>query len=854
MRKLFTLCSLLLFLSGFSFGTSVTATIVSPDGFPYANGTVIATLTPITGTIACNQYKVNGVNMGGSSLPCVVQSTMSGSGTFTITLTDDHTIFPTGSLWAFTVCAQANNSCSTSLQDVYGSTINLSTQINNTLPTIAASAFQYPRLFANPEAAVSGLGSAYYNLTDNTIHLCIANPCSTNTNWISTSGTAVNNMAQGQPVGGGLLATSLDPLNYSIAVSSWCGSSTVCSLYTDECVAIHNIVSTFGAGGVSLHIIDDMTGIQTCSRQPLTGMSGIFEDSHLGYHWMKLDGMSTFEIPNTVHMVGMGGNSNLQNPSNSFIGPCNPALDICFNGGFQAQVGTLTSFVVSGNVATVTVSGTPFDVTTTDLNALQTNRIIHIYGSNVVSENNAWFVKAVTQTTSPQIFTLWVVSGVTGSCNSGCTGTANLETPVVALGTGGGGGAYDAYMDGYVINCHFFPASGGFVQAQGEEETGFGPGGMHIANCMDYYARWDQSGAYGGTASGDTNSMGSGPFSGNINPEYCTKTGGCSCNIGSAGCSTGTVPINTLMSCGGGTSVATISPDPCQNNNFMGLLVTGIANNQGPGRFKGHITISIADKSVGGGSGIPQMVGSGATQGCAFCIAGSTFQFDHLHAEYFATDIDVCGDVSRQASFQEAYNTYNTSGTFNTGFHAFNTGGVGITIGTAGFGSTCTNIRLDSVDFGIGSGNALIDNITGAKCSDAMITYEHGNLTHPIIENTCINTDGSGMSGPVLAINSSALYTSVGTLFTSNNGCSETTLKGGPTYGSFVIGTSSACTISLNFSSLPFSPANGFVCWYSDLTNVPTVAIRQSATTTTGVNLKMTATSGDTIVFGCDGF
>jgi hypothetical protein len=759
--------------------------------------------------------------------------------------------------------------------------------------------------------------------------LCIANPCSTNTNWISTSGTAVSNMAQGQPAGGGLLPTSLDALNYSVAVSSWCGSSTVCSLYADECVAIHNIVSAFGSGGVSLHIIDDMTGRQTCSRQPLTGMSGIFEDSHLGYHWMMLDGMSTFEIPDTVHMVGMGGNSNLQNPSNSFIGPCNPALDDCVNGGFQAQVGTLTSFVVSGDVATVTVVGTPFTLTTTAVNALQPLREVNIYGSNVANENNAWFVKGfptisitsftiagqvltftnsgtnglstgfsvtlsaftgantnlngqtitvsasgLTATTfkgtvtgtgyvsgagtgqqvSPQIFQVWVASGVTNSCASGCTGTANLETPVISQGTGGGSGSYDSFIDSWVIDCHYFPASGGYVQGQGEEETGFGPTGMHIASCMDYYARWEQSGIYGGQAGGDTNSMGAGPFSGNINPEYCAKAAGCSCNIGSFGCTTGTVPMGTLMSCGAGGVTATINPDPCTNGNFMGVAVLGSSFNQGPGRFKGHITISISDKSNGGGSGIPQMVGSGPVQACAYCVVGSTFQFDHLHSEYASTSIDVCGDVTRQASLQEAYGSYNTSGNFVGGFHSYNTGGVGVTIGTAGFGAFCTNVRLDSVAIGLGTGNALIDNITGAKCADSMITYEHGNLTHPIIENTCLSTNGSNTSGPVLGVISSALYNSQGTIFTSNSGCSETTLKGGPTYGSFVIGTSSACTISLSFSALPFPPANGFVCWYSDLTNVPTVAIRQSASSTNGVNLKMTATSGDTIVFGCNGF
>jgi hypothetical protein len=863
MIKRLIIYSLFIFINaGFSWGTTVTATIVSPDGYPYASGTVIATLTPITGTIACNQYKVNGVSMGGSTTPCIVQGTMNSSGAFTITLTDDHTIFPTGSLWSITVCAQANNSCSSSLQDVFGTSINLSTAINNTLPTIAASAFQYPRMFANPEAAVSGLGSAYYNLIDNSIHLCIANPCSTNGNWISIggSGGAVVGMAQGQPAGGGLTATSLDALNYSVAVSSWCGAISTCPLYTDESYAIHAIVQAFGAGGISLHIIDDMIGSQTWSRQPLTGMSGIFEDSHLGQHIINLDGMSSFEIPSTVHVIGMGSNANAQVPSNSWIQPCNPAIQNCNNGGFQGQSSSITSFVVSGDVATLTVPGTPFDTTTSDVNAVQTYRLIHIYGLNASGANNAWVVKAVTQTTAPQIITLWVVSGVTGSCNSGCTGTANLETPIVVNSTGGGGstGQYHSGIDGFTINANYFPATGCYVQGEGEEAVGTGMMGIQCFNANDYYFRFDQSPAYGGSAGGDTNSMGSGPLEGNINPVFCTKTGGCSCNIGSAGCTTGTVPVNTLMSCGAGGVTATINPDPCANGNFVGMLNTGAVGPQGPGRFKGHLTMSIADKSNGGGSGIPQMVGSGATQASAFGNYGSTGVYDPIHGEYFNLGVAACGDVATQATWEEAYGSIPTTGVLFHGSSAFafNSGGIGIDIGSAGNWANCTNIRFDGFNIGNGGSQiALQDNLTGVKCSDGTITYEHGNQTNPVLENSCVNTHSTNMSGPVLSMATAALYNDTGTTFTSNAGCTETGLTGGATHGSFTIGTSSACTTILTFGGVTFPPNNGYTCWAFDMTNAPSVPIRQSgALSTAHVTFKMTATSGDLIVFGCNGF
>ena len=92
MKKLSILLTLL-FCSILSVGqtTTTTATVQFPNGNAFANGTVQAVFTPPGGIINQNQYKING-----NSFPYIVSGTMNGSGTFSITLTDDHLVRPFG--------------------------------------------------------------------------------------------------------------------------------------------------------------------------------------------------------------------------------------------------------------------------------------------------------------------------------------------------------------------------------------------------------------------------------------------------------------------------------------------------------------------------------------------------------------------------------------------------------------------------------------------------------------------------------------------------------------------------------------------------------------------------------------
>src|SRR5208283_4595673 len=102
-------------------------------------------------------------------------------------------------------------------------------------------------------------------------------------------------------------------------------------------------------------------------------------------------------------------------------------------------------------------------------------------------------------------------------------------------------------------------------------------------------------------------------------------------------------------------------------------------------------------------------------------------------------------------------------------------------------------------------------------------------------------------------VESASAHLIVGSTFSSNSGCSESSLIGGASAGKFTVGTSSACAIVLTMGN-GASAAHGWSCWANDETHVPTVAIRETGSSTTSVSLLMTVTGRDVIDFGCVGY
>ena len=116
--------------------TIVSATVVDPNGIPYANGTVSALL--ITNGVT---PLLNGNPFSGSSGPANLSST----GSFTMQLASNTAIVPSTLKWQFTVCSAAGTvnpaigtgpQCFTTLITISGATQNLSATLSALAPAL----------------------------------------------------------------------------------------------------------------------------------------------------------------------------------------------------------------------------------------------------------------------------------------------------------------------------------------------------------------------------------------------------------------------------------------------------------------------------------------------------------------------------------------------------------------------------------------------------------------------------------------------------------------------------------------------------------------------------------------------
>lgn len=144
--------------------TTTTATVTFPDGQTFQNGTVQAIFTPPTGVIDQNLYTING-----AAFPYTVNGTFNGAGQFNLTLTDDHLVRPLGGRWNFVVCSVASAPCTQSLQDVFGASIDLSSQISANVKNISQQPSNLPIAFVDTEVqnGPNG-GSSYFSYVSKT--------------------------------------------------------------------------------------------------------------------------------------------------------------------------------------------------------------------------------------------------------------------------------------------------------------------------------------------------------------------------------------------------------------------------------------------------------------------------------------------------------------------------------------------------------------------------------------------------------------------------------------------------------------------------------------------------------------
>lgn len=579
-------------------------------------------------------------------------------------------------------------------------------------------------------------------------------------------GGAVSGQVQGQPGVGGLTAKSLKTSPGITYVSAFCQSTTSCNPGGGITDVSQAIIAAINQCNGSCNVVDDMIGVQTFGHQPFGGFLGKFSFLTNGAsQQISLDGISTLVLPTSTRYYGLGGTSTGFIPQNTTIYQCNPLVDTCVNGGFVTQntsATTITTSVTLGVMTVTLAAGAPFSVTATALNHVAAGRLLCIAGSTTASDNGCWTVASVVSSTAPQGFTLNVISGVTQTCAATC-GTMTLDTATISFGGGGGNGIFHTRIADIIIDCHYNIGGGGIVNGQGEEGTGW-DSVMQIYNCPAYGFRLNQDGIYGGTTtSGATNSGPYGAIASNFNPIPCGIAGGCACQ-GVAGstsaCSShvngvpGTVTSGTQITCGAGTTIATVSPEACQNPNYVGALLTGPNGNQGFGEIERY-TCSTQDKSATN-AGIPGLNGTigQADQGICIGLFGVHASFGDTHTEFINTGSEIGGNSALNATWQEAYGGFLTSGiSLRNGFWGFATGGVGIDIGQAGAGANINDIWIEGINIGNKTGTLIADNVSGititGSVTEQVETYEHGHGTPPSIWSSA---PAVGIQGGLFAV------------------------------------------------------------------------------------------------------
>lgn len=191
MRKLI-LCSLLFICNlAWSQFTTVTGTIVSSDGFVFANGIVTATFIPIGGQISCTGYILQGVGpMGGPSTPCSAQTVMDTNGSFTLLLADNSLIQANGTTWNIGVCPPISVPCQYFNTFIAGPSIDLSTTITNNLAPLQGAGLVLPIFFSDSEVSNTNNISnvLYFNTSLDQVRIW------NGIGWASTATGASNNL------------------------------------------------------------------------------------------------------------------------------------------------------------------------------------------------------------------------------------------------------------------------------------------------------------------------------------------------------------------------------------------------------------------------------------------------------------------------------------------------------------------------------------------------------------------------------------------------------------------------------------------------------------------------------------
>lgn len=151
--------------------TTVSGTMVDSDGTTWANGTYQIQFQPTPQNPNPAEYRNNGATFTQS-----FSGALDGSGTFSVALTQNIAIQPSGSQWKLVLCPDASAICGTFIFTASGSTMSLSSALTASIKPPRFPGLQGSYGYADAEVQITiPKGAMYFNVTSQTQRCYISN-------------------------------------------------------------------------------------------------------------------------------------------------------------------------------------------------------------------------------------------------------------------------------------------------------------------------------------------------------------------------------------------------------------------------------------------------------------------------------------------------------------------------------------------------------------------------------------------------------------------------------------------------------------------------------------------------------
>jgi hypothetical protein len=188
LRKLAFFFLILVGAPTFAQTTSVSGTVADTTSQAFAYGTWKAQLVGPSGYTG--NFFYNGTQLGQSDIQ--KSGTLNASGAMSTTAMYSNNLIAINggvknvTLWTFTVCPGASASCFSISLNITGASYSITGNIVPTAISVPASIGNQPSAYSDSEISGGVLGFAYFNLTDQTLHICGPPACT----WINIGGSS----------------------------------------------------------------------------------------------------------------------------------------------------------------------------------------------------------------------------------------------------------------------------------------------------------------------------------------------------------------------------------------------------------------------------------------------------------------------------------------------------------------------------------------------------------------------------------------------------------------------------------------------------------------------------------------